>query len=824
MNNRTSIPAALTLCWLCTGTSLTAQTAQQRLRSAADVLSELMAFPDKAIPRDLLEKAQCIIVVPGIKKAASILSERHGQGFISCRGEALSGWSAPASVRLEVGSFGFQIGGFETDAVMLVMNKRGAEKVMSSGFTLGANTAVAAGPVGRVAEAGTDAQMHAEILTYARSDGAFAGVALEGATIRPDVEGNRELYGDATLTTRQILTGKVKSPVAARPMTAQLNKYSSGKTSSTKPTKPSHNTEFPPPPRVGPPPPNRPAALAPTWNTWMEESLDKVTFDPLTTVVPNSQYKLVIDLAAFSYGRHEGGVGAQPAGHRLVDWLKETKQSEMTLEAVLIPDPGYFLKTQVRAKPIAINLEHLRAYLSTEPVVPREPFASLKATPDPSFQFGRVSFIVNTGPVEGLGFLGVSMWAKGMIPFDEISIPVCISKTGKTDGCRRADLSSRSGGDPLNAAPLTSETDLPAAVFHFIEFDDTRGVGVFRRQDWTEGEYVTWSMNKLSAALGMFTGSLLKNFEKETSEEALAQTGSELYNLLVPANSAEAARSALEALAAERVKAVSAAWPPPPSAILVRIAPLDPANSFAVPLAMMTVPVDGTRRFIGDLFRIISPLPRQDYRPLQSCIARWVMVMPPDDPRSPAELLAARKEFNSWTNACKGSDCMSTLQAYADWIGSAKPEESNPTALLLLSHYENQSLTFDHTKYISSLAVSKPFAQPSIAIINACGAAAPGADALVQSLNSVGFQTVVATTTTVSPIMAGKYFNLLAQVLEDNRNVPDYTISRAHFDAVQRLKEQSLPHVGEKPFGAKALIYSLMGNGSLMLCPLSSAN
>jgi SH3 domain-containing YSC84-like protein 1 len=160
------------------------ESAATRLKTSAEVLTEIMSAPDKGIPDELLDKAQCIVIVPGIKKAAFIVGGKYGKGFIECRRASGKGWSAPAAVKIEGGSFGFQIGGSETDAIMLVMNKRGAEKLLSSKFTLGADASVAAGPVGRTASAGTDLKMQAEILTYSRSRGVFAGVALDGATLR----------------------------------------------------------------------------------------------------------------------------------------------------------------------------------------------------------------------------------------------------------------------------------------------------------------------------------------------------------------------------------------------------------------------------------------------------------------------------------------------------------------------------------------------------------------------------------------------------------------------------------------------------------------
>src|SRR6267154_821821 len=169
-----------------TGLLFAASDAPKRLDAAADVVTEIMASPDNGIPQDLLDKSECIVIVPGLKKGAFIIGAKYGKGFLSCRKTSGVGWSAPASIRVEGGSVGFQIGGSETDVVLLVMNQGGVKKLLSSKFTIGADASAAAGPVGRTSSAATDAQMHAEILTYSRARGLFAGVSLEGATLRPD--------------------------------------------------------------------------------------------------------------------------------------------------------------------------------------------------------------------------------------------------------------------------------------------------------------------------------------------------------------------------------------------------------------------------------------------------------------------------------------------------------------------------------------------------------------------------------------------------------------------------------------------------------------
>jgi SH3 domain-containing YSC84-like protein 1 len=198
----------------------------KRLDEAAVVFSEIMATPDKGIPQDLLADAHCIVIVPSLKTAAFLVGGKYGKGYVSCRNKAGVGWSAPGTVRIEGGSVGFQIGGSTTDLIMLVMNAGGEAKLLSSKFTLGAEGSVAAGPVGRTATAQTDLQMHAEILSWSRTQGVFAGLALEGATLRQDLDDNAELYGKR-LDNREILTTAVPIPMAAHKLIGELNRHSS---------------------------------------------------------------------------------------------------------------------------------------------------------------------------------------------------------------------------------------------------------------------------------------------------------------------------------------------------------------------------------------------------------------------------------------------------------------------------------------------------------------------------------------------------------------------------------------------------------------------
>src|SRR5580693_5282271 len=225
---RLSLITALSLCFFVGMAPISAQESEsspdKRLQSAAISFREAMHEPDKGIPRDLFDKSRCIVIIPGVKKAAFIVGGKYGRGFVSCRRDGTGRFGAPAAVRIEGGSYGLQIGGSSTDVFMLIMNESGIRKLLSDKFTIGGEAEAAAGPVGRDASANTDVLLHAEILSWSRSRGLFAGLSLEGSTLRPDESENTKLYGEK-ISNEQILRGALKIPNGARPLVAELNRY-----------------------------------------------------------------------------------------------------------------------------------------------------------------------------------------------------------------------------------------------------------------------------------------------------------------------------------------------------------------------------------------------------------------------------------------------------------------------------------------------------------------------------------------------------------------------------------------------------------------------
>jgi lipid-binding SYLF domain-containing protein len=209
---KAALVCALSLCAASAFATLSSDEVK-RLNEAASILTELRNTPDKGIPEDLWEKAQCVLVIPSMKKAAFIVGGEYGSGVMSCRAQE---WSAPVFMQLAKGSWGLQIGAQSVDLVLLVMNKRGVDKLLGNKVSLGADASVAAGPVGRSASAATDAQMSAEMLSYSRSQGVFAGIDLSGGVLKPDKEADARAYGP-NADAREIVLGTshIAAPTAA---------------------------------------------------------------------------------------------------------------------------------------------------------------------------------------------------------------------------------------------------------------------------------------------------------------------------------------------------------------------------------------------------------------------------------------------------------------------------------------------------------------------------------------------------------------------------------------------------------------------------------
>lgn len=222
MLKRLTIVVALVLFATVTAVASDREDDVARTHKAAEVFSQIMNAPDQGIPTDLLERAKCIAIIPGDVKFAFVFGGSYGRGLATCRTE--HGWSAPLYLAIDAGSVGYQIGGSSTDIIMLFMNDHALQSLLGDKFKLGADASVAAGPVGRTAAAGTDIKLNAEILSYSRAKGLFAGVALDGAVVQADKSGDKAMYGD-NVDRHDILGGKVAVPASARPLLHEIGRY-----------------------------------------------------------------------------------------------------------------------------------------------------------------------------------------------------------------------------------------------------------------------------------------------------------------------------------------------------------------------------------------------------------------------------------------------------------------------------------------------------------------------------------------------------------------------------------------------------------------------
>ncbi|HZU31740.1 MAG TPA: lipid-binding SYLF domain-containing protein [Candidatus Angelobacter sp.] len=261
------------------------EAAANRLQDAATVLNDIMATPDKGIPSEIMGSAKCIAVIPSLLKGGFVIGAMHGRGMATCR--LANGWSAPAPLTTTGGSFGFQIGGQAVDVIMVVMNDRGMQALLTNKFKLGADASVAAGPVGRQAEGSTDWKLNAEVLTYSRARGLFAGVSFNGAVIKQDEDATGELYG-RMIDFKTILTGSVQMPRGADSFLAAVRKAAGGDTTPSSTTTRSPN---PPPPSPAPvnPPPSTPTPEATPIPTPATEPSPAAEPTPAASPTPPSQ-------------------------------------------------------------------------------------------------------------------------------------------------------------------------------------------------------------------------------------------------------------------------------------------------------------------------------------------------------------------------------------------------------------------------------------------------------------------------------------------------------------------------------------------------------
>jgi hypothetical protein len=575
------------------------------------------------------------------------------------------------------------------------------------------------------------------------------------------------------------------------------------------------------------------------WNLWAEVQTStqlpsRPQFQPSTYLKPNSTYLFTLDLSAISYGRALTGVLSMPSGasfqEQLSEWLVGTEK-EVSLKVLILPDSAYFQRDAARSvKTLTVNLEKVRKFQKAKyQQVLADPFAMLREEAaqdkDPDFMFGRVLFGIKTGSMEGNASVALSIWVDNeeigvSRPVDEIALSFCVSASvPDTETCQGV-RTSQYGLRGIDSVRIASETTtFPDAALHFVQLASDRPViGVFKRNDKPDG-YKVWTLKKTAKELNTFLSETQLAVAKEArTDEDFLFHGQELYNTLFPADDdldRQAARAALEAFVREHPPQQTRTLSP---SIFVRLL----NQGEVLPLGLMAVPTgENSADFLGFNFRIETPLPTQTYQSSSDCLSQWAIVVPPesggdatlDDARRQAETVIEEK----WKPM---AEAYTVMKKFGGWLGQREKEtEKEITVLVVLSHHAKNKLSLKEGDTITSSSVVRRFKRPVLAILNGCGTAQPGAEEFIKELNAKGVTAVIATSTEVEPDLAGDFFNCLDESLEKHVSEKNITVSQVFHESLFCLRDKSPSQDNAQPYGAKALKYALLGNGSLRLCP-----
>lgn len=564
-----------------------------------------------------------------------------------------------------------------------------------------------------------------------------------------------------------------------------------------------------------------PMAVELTWNAWAEPASPSPSFAPLDFLEPGGKnYSLILDLSAFAYS-DAGQTYSRSLGPRAKEWLLRSKAPNTDLKLVIIPDEKYFepLATTERSKTLRVDLKRMRRALTSGVELPKEPFEILQKNPDADFSFGRVAVNLRTRFREGVGSVAIALWADGVVPIDEVSVPLCLANDAAgAEKCNAGEAlqDSLSGIDPIRAAAQQEAFAMkPDAALHFIELDSSTTVGVFRDNAWPAGKYVNWTLNRSAEeAREYLQQTLLPNFDRAANESELIPVGTELYNLLFPTPNAVEARAAFAQFIRSRAGPADSSNP---ASIFIRVLSNDSDDPpFLIPLGLMVHEINGQKDFLGFHFRVQTPLEIQDYQPFRKCIGDWVVLAPPANASGiPPELTAARKHFSDWYTKWQFKE-ISALPTFIEWVGE-DVGETTPISLFILAHQDSNSLYFQDSPRLGSEGIERRFKSPSVAIVNGCATGAPGTSAIVQKLNSRSISTIIATAAKVDRHLAGDFFAVLAKHLTSRPPGKEYSLGVAHFLTLQDLRRMA-PDGIQPPYGAKALAYGLLGNSNVRVC------
>jgi hypothetical protein len=591
----------------------------------------------------------------------------------------------------------------------------------------------------------------------------------------------------------------------------------------------------------------------PFWNVWPEDAgSDTPSYKPIRMEADHA-YLLVVDLAALAYEQSEGGIVSTIVNDDFDTWLKQNKHDLANLNVLAVPDERFFepLTGAGRVRPLVINLKKMRQarndlfpYKFSPDETPFELLA--KQHGDVPFDFGEVAFVVKTKKaVHGNAAIAFSFWDEDDKPVTELSYSTCLSDAAHPR-CDRADTPEYS----LIGVDTNANHRMPDAALHFVELNSDTLIGIFRCNTcgWGPYDFKQWRLAGGSrwfqeqfvqtilpgirmAANGPDnpdpTSATLRPLYSETTFNNAADS---LYRLLFPSGDASEAETAFQDFVSRAVAHPSPNGKAP--SLFIRLLPQHADDAFVVPLGLTRVPLpDGTREFLGFRFRIQTPLRLQDYSEYGACLSNWVLLMPPSNLFAGNPLILARQQFADWIDVFQADHVHAKLyqdvDAFKNWIATSPMKDASPEnyAVMILSHHQGNSLFLDRS--ISSIfapLIVKSFGSPSVAIIDACGTANPGAFEFVKDFNNHGVYSVVASSVEVDARMGGDFLAALTDAIDHNSLDQRYTLDQAVFDSIHSLRDQADgPGKSAMRYGPRALVYGLLGNGEVKLCVPSKA-
>lgn len=588
------------------------------------------------------------------------------------------------------------------------------------------------------------------------------------------------------------------------------------------------------------PPPSESHFEEPFWNVWQEEGSQPRPSYRSVKMVPDHRYLVVVNLAALAYEKFLKGSYSSQVSKEFDDWLRNNSQDQASLTVLALPDERYFeaMTGAERVRTLTIDLKKLQKVRQKGFKLAGNPFDVLMKKGDKApFSFGTVSFLVRTKKnIAGSAAIAFSLWDDEK-PVTELSYSTCVEPgSGAQNQCSAVPPLKYS----LVGVDMHAYHKSPTGALHFVELDANRLVGVFRCNtcNWAPYEFKYWTlMGGADWFKQQFTTTVLPGIRLAANGPPAADNGSTVYNeptfnnaadtlyrLLFPTGASDA-ETAFRAFVTDAVDHHSSDAIAP--SIFVRLLPQRPEDAFVVPMGLVRVPLsNGRNEFLGFHFRIQTPLEIQDYSEHTTCPSTWVLLMPPANLTN-NPLTDARYEFKDWIDVFLSDTSHATLfddvDKFKGWLVLEQPPGKRPDnyAVMILSHHSNNSLWID--QYQSSIfapIIGRMFGNPSMAIIDACGTANPGAFEFVQDFNNHGVFTIIASSVEVDAKLGGDFLKSLAEQISAPAHQTDgtYTIDRAMYDAIQDLSKQKDNSDTPVTYGPRALIYGLLGNGNVKIC------